>query len=134
MNSFERSLEDMQGKLFELSGERGYDSASFIKAFMTSQIAADLDSDFDFMHWCGKEYIMARIEDELSASLKKDGEVYDGDTLYWIGYLYRAWHFYTGESSKAIHKQAPAKELNSLFLAYHCMDVKMAIDRLKEER
>ena len=34
--SLQLTLCDTQGKLFELSGERGYDSESFIKAFMTT--------------------------------------------------------------------------------------------------
>ena len=37
----------MQGKLFEMSREKGYDSENFISAFMTTQIADDLDADFN---------------------------------------------------------------------------------------
>ena len=44
--SLQLTLCDTQGKLFELSGERGYDSEAFIKAFMTTDISKDMDKDF----------------------------------------------------------------------------------------
>lgn len=40
---------DTQGQLFELSAKRGYSSETFIKVFMTSTIAAELDKDFHHM-------------------------------------------------------------------------------------
>ena len=44
-----RSLSQMQGALFEMSGSEGFDSETFIKVFMNSKISEGLDSDFDFM-------------------------------------------------------------------------------------
>lgn len=125
-------LSDMQGKLFEMSREKGYDSEKFISAFMKSQIARDLDSEFNHIQWAGKEYIMERIENELESELVLGGEVYDRETLYWTGYVYRMWHFYTNEKSKDIYKQANAKTMKKTYYAYHTMSVEMAIDRLKE--
>ncbi len=130
--ALQSSLSDMQGQLFEMSIEKGLDSDSFVKAFMTSDIARDLDSEFNHMQWAGKEYIMERILDELKDKLKIGGETYDRETLYWMGYVYRRWHFYTGESSKEIYRQAPTKTMRVTYLAYHTMSVEMAIDRLKE--
>jgi hypothetical protein len=131
--SFQTSLADMQGKLFELSGKKGYSSETFIRIFMNSQIAVGLDDEFDFMQWAGKEYIMEKLEDENAAELKTSGEIYDRETLYWAGYLYRRWHFYTGETSRRIYRQADAKTVNSVYPAYHCLDVEMAVDRLKDD-
>lgn len=126
------ALTDMQGQLFEMSAQKGLDSEAFIKAFMLSDVARDLDSEFNHMQWAGKEYIMERILDELSDQLKTGGEIYDDETLYWTGYVYRRWHFYTGESSKAIFRQAPAKTMRVTYFPYHTMSVELAIDRLKE--
>ena len=126
------TLSEMQGKLFELSGARGYDSEKFIKCFMNSNIAAGLDSDFDYMQWSGKEYIFERLIEEHADELILGGNIYDGETLFWIGYLYRYWHFYTGESSKAIYRAVKARALNSCYYAYHTLDIEHAIDRLKE--
>ena len=39
MNELQIKMCDIQGRLFELSGANGYDSVSFIKAFMTSEVA-----------------------------------------------------------------------------------------------
>ncbi len=130
--SIELTLCDTQGQLFVLAAEQGYSSETFIKAFMTSQVSKDMDKEFHHIQWAGKSYILSRMEEELSDMLSKDGEIYDKETLYWIGYIYRYWNFYTGESSKEIYKQAPAKTMNVVCLMYHTMSPEMAIDRLKE--
>lgn len=130
--SLQLTLCDTQGKLFELSGERGYDSESFIKAFMTTDISKDMDKDFHHVQWAGKEYIMSRMEDENSNAINNNGLVFDNETLYWTGYIYRYWNIYTGESSKDIYKQAPAKTMQTVYLMYHTMSPELAIDRLKE--
>ena len=130
--SLQLTLCDTQGKLFELSGERGYDSESFIKAFMTTDVSKDMDKDFHHVQWAGKEYIMSRMEDENPDAIDSNGIVFDNETLYWTGYIYRYWNIYTGESSKDIYKQAPVKTMQTVYLMYHTMSPELAIDRLKE--
>ena len=129
-----RSLSQMQGSLFEMSGREGYDSDTFIRIFMKSKIVEGLDSDFDFTQWAGKEYIMERMKEEYPEGFSQNGIVFDSETLYWSGYLYRYWHFYTGESSKDIYKQANAQTVNTMYYGYHTLDIEMAIDRLKEAK
>ncbi len=131
-DSLQSALSDMQGQLFEMSIDKGLDSETFIKVFMLSDIADDLDSEFNHMQWAGKEYIMERILDELKDKLEMGGETYDRETMYWMGYVYRRWHYYSGENSKEIYKQAPAKTMQIIYFPYHTMSVEMAIDRLKE--
>ena len=80
--SLQLTLCDTQGKLFELSGERGYDSESFIKSFMTTDISKDMDKDFHHVQWAGKEYIMSRMEDENPDAIDSNGIVFDNETLY----------------------------------------------------
>ena len=128
LNSLQMALCDTQG----LAAERGYASETFIKAYMTSAVAADMDKEFHHIQWAGKAYILSRMEDELADQLVKVGEIYDKEALYWMGYIYRYWHFYTGESSREIYKQASAKTMNVVYLMYHTMSPEMAIDRLKE--
>ena len=129
--SLQYSLANMQGKLFELSADEGFDSECFIKLFMTSSIAAKLDSEFDFLQWAGKEYIFEKMKAELGDSLIKSKSVYDKETLFWIGYVYRLWHFYTNESSKAIFKKASARKMNVSYLNFHTMGVELAIETLR---
>ena len=132
LDVFEMTLCDMQGKLFEMSASEGYSSEAFIKTFMQSKTAADLDMVFNHMQWAGQGYIIDRLKEENVSTLVKDATLYDNETLYWSGYLYRYWHFYTGESSKEIYKQAPANVMRSMYLMYHTMSPEMAIDRLKD--
>lgn len=130
--SLQLALCDTQGKLFELSGELGYSSEVFVKGFMTSDVSKDMDKDFHHVQWAGKEYIMSRMKEEIPACISDDGIVFDNETLYWMGYIYRYWNIYTGESSKEIYKQAPAKTMQTVYLMYHTMSPEVAIDRLKE--
>ena len=39
--------------------------------------------------------------------------------MYWAGYVYRYWHYVTGESSRKIYRQAPAKTMNVNYLMFH---------------
>lgn len=52
--------------------------------------------------------------------------------MYWIGYTYRYWHYYTGESSREIYQTADGETMLSCWAGFHTLDVEMAIDDLKE--
>ena len=129
--SLKLALCEMQAELFVQSREKGYASESFIKTFMNSDVAEDLDMPFNHMQWAGAHYLMSRIEEEHGDALQF-GDCYDTETLYWAGYLYRYWHIYKQESSREFYKQAPAKTMQIVWLMYHTMSPEMAIDRLKE--
>ena len=130
--ALKHTLSEMQGKLFELSGIKGYDSEKFIKAFMNSEIARGLDSEFDYMQWAGKEYIFEKMTEDYPEGCAEGGIVYDDETLYWTGYIYRYWNFYTGETSKTIYRTADAKTMNEAYLGFHTLDIEAAIDRLRK--
>ena len=49
MNDIQLKLCDIQGGLFELSGKNGFESCSFIEAFMLSDTAKALDSTYNRM-------------------------------------------------------------------------------------
>ena len=132
MDRLELQLCDIQGRLFELSGRNNYDSECFIKAFMLSDTAKRLDMKYNRLQWVGEEYLLEEIIDESNSSIPVNNNIYNNEILYWTGYIYRYWHFYTGESSKQIYKQAPAKIMNSSYLMFHTMDPSMTIDDLKE--
>ena len=130
MDGLQLKLCDIQGRLFELSGSNDYDSVTFIKAFMTGEVAKGLDSKFNRMQWAGEEYLLAEIAD--NAELTKGGTVYDKEVLYWTGYLYRFWHFATDEDSKDIYRQAPAETMSRNWLIFHTLAPEVAIEDLKE--
>ena len=126
-----RQLCDIQGRLFELALKNKYDCPAFIKTFMNSQAAAALDDIYDRLQWAGEEYVLEELEDEAKG-LEKAGIIYNKEVMYWIGYIYRYWHYYTNEDSREIYKIADAKTMNDCWLGFHTLDVEMAIDDLKD--
>ena len=132
INQLQLKLCDIQGRLFELSAEKGYDSAAFVKAFMTSDIAKNLDSKYNRMQWAGEEYLLDEIISANPDMASSAGKVFSADVIYWIGYIYRYWHFYTGEDSVKIYKQAPVETMKRNYMMFHTMDPTLAIENLKE--
>lgn len=126
-----RQLCDIQGRLFELAVKNGLDSPAFMETFMNSRTAAALDDVYDRLQWAGEEYILEELDDE-AGGLKKAGVIYSTEVMYWAGYTYRYWHYYTGESSRDIYKMAGAETMSECWLGFHTLDVEMAIDDLKE--
>ncbi len=131
LNSQQFGLCDIQGRLFELARKNGYDCKNFIEKFMNSKTAAALDESYDRLQWAGEEYILEELIDEVGG-LGKAGTVYHNEIMYWSGYTYRYWRYYTGESSKEIYKIADAQTMAECYPGFHTIDVEMAIDRLKE--
>ena len=132
MDELQLKLCDIQGRLFELSAAKKLPSAAFIKAFMTSDTAKGLDSSYNRMQWMGEEYLLEEVISNAGDILSGGGEVYKNDVMYWIGYIYRYWHFYTGESSAKILRQAPAATMKRNYMMFHTMDPVIAIEDLKE--
>lgn len=132
MDELQLKLCDIQGRLFELSGEQNLPSAAFIRAFMTSETARELDSRYNRAQWMGEEYLLEEVRTCHTDALNVQGETYSKDILYWIGYLYRYWHFYTGEDSAKIIRQAPVETMRRNYMMFHTMDPAVAIEDLKE--
>ena len=131
MTSIELQLCDIQGRLFKLSAQRGISSAEFIKVFMKSATAKALDSTYNRMQWAGEEYLLEEVIDEAGDSFEKPGEVYSEGLIYWIGYIYRYWHYVTEESSKEIYKQAQAKVMKQYYARLYMMTPEDVIEILK---
>ena len=130
LTGFERQLCDIQGRLFELSLEKGLASADFIQKFMTSQTCGFLDMPYDRLQWAGEEYILENLLEETKV-LTGDTQ-YNKEVLFWTGYVYRYWHLLIGELSRDIYVQADAEQMNECYLGFHALDVSMAIEDLKE--
>lgn len=126
-----RQLCDIQGRLFELVAKNRYDCPAFIEAFMNSKTAASLDDVYDRLQWAGEEYILEELDEEV-CGLRKAGIAYSAEIMYWMGYAYRYWHYYTNECSCEIYSIANAKTMSECWLGFHTLDVEMAIDDLKE--
>ena len=132
MNELQLKLCDIQGRLFELSADKHYGSAVFIKKFMNSTVAKALDSTYNRMQWAGEEYLLEEIIAASNSEITSTGEVFSKDVLSWIGYIYRYWHYYTGEESSKIYKQAPVEVMKRNYMMFHTMSPSLAVEDLKE--
>lgn len=113
-----------QAGLFVRSAEKGYDSETFIDAFMESMCAADMDRPEDMNNWMGVDYAMDMFEDEALEKLVNGigipgREVWDPSVLEWIGYIYRHWSIAMGMSSREIHAIADAGAMRRAWDLYH---------------
>jgi len=131
MDSLQLKMCDIQGRLFELSRKACYDSGPFISAFMRSKLAKSLDSVYNRMQWSGEEYLLEELESEVP-NLPVTGAMYEKEMLFWIGYLYRYWHYLTGESSKEIYRQANENTMKRNYMMFHTLEPEIAVQDLKE--
>ena len=131
LSKLEIQLCDIQGRLFKLSVRRGISSAEFVKVFMKSATAKALDSTYNRMQWAGEEYLLEEVIDEAGDRFNKPGEIYTEEMIYWIGYIYRYWHYMTGESSKEIYKQAPVKVMKQNYAKFYMMTPEEATEQIK---
>lgn len=123
---------DIQGRLFELSSIQGYDSEKFVCSFMKSEVAKSLDSKYNRMQWAGEEYLLEELIDEYKDEIKCNENTISSEIMYWIGYIYRYWHYYKNESSVKIYRQANFKTMKRNYMMFHTMDPEVAIDDLIE--
>ncbi len=132
LNAIELAVTQAQANIFEKTGAMELDSENFIRFFMNSETCRQLDMNYSHMCFAGEAYIMEELLDEGKNRIIKSSDTFSGDELHWIGYIYRYWHYYTGESSAEIYKQADAKALKAVYPAYHTLDCRLAVDRIKE--
>lgn len=132
MDALGLKLCDVQGRLFELFSDTEYNAESLVRAFMSGDMAKNLDSEYNRMQWAGEEYLLEELIATSKDKLSLKRESISKDILFWAGYVYRYWHLYTGEESFKIYKQAPLKTMIINYMMFHTMDVEMAIDDLKE--
>jgi len=92
--------------------------------------AKALDSTYNRMQWAGEEYLLEEVIDEAGDRFKKPGAIYAEELIYWIGYIYRYWHYVTGESSKEIYKQSPVKVMSQNYERLYMMTPEDIIERL----
>ena len=62
MDLIQLKLCDIQGRLFELSLQAGYDSEYFMKQFMRSRVSRDLDSEYNRMQWQKKNIFWKNLQ------------------------------------------------------------------------
>lgn len=119
-----------QAALFESLDRRNVDALPFIKAFMNSQAAAGLDADYDRMQWAGNQYVFEEVMDEFGLKADPNCSRYNTEALFYAGWIYRYWHFKTGESSKDIYRQVNEREILDSY-GLHVESNDLAVEDLK---
>lgn len=132
MTDFDLKLCDVQGRLFVLSATHGYGSEKFVKAFMKSETAKELDSRYNCKQCFGEEYLFDEVIGRAGNIFNEMDEIYSSNCIYWIGYIYRYWHYVTGEASKEIYKQASVKIMKQNYVRLYTMTPREVIEVLKE--
>ncbi|MCD8286024.1 MAG: hypothetical protein LUD50_02205 [Clostridia bacterium] len=118
--------------MFEIFWVIPYDTEELVKTFMNGDIAEGMDDIYNHYQWAGEAYLFEEfLHSNPDAFIPKTKE-YDKEALYWMGYIYRFWHLYTGENSKEIYKQAPFRTMCDHYYIFHTMAPQLAIDNLKE--
>lgn len=123
-------LSRIQGQIFEESVDSGFDSFKFINYFMNGKTAWHLDLPRHKTSWCGKGYIIDEFLHDTKVPL---GKTWDKDFMYWIGYIYRFWHYYTGEKSKEIYEIGNPNIMMRLYPRLCGMPAKEAIRVILQE-
>ena len=132
LSQFERQLCSVQGKMFKLSAKKNLSSKEFIDFYMQSNTARFFDLPYDRTQWLGEENLLYDIIEE-NPNLEK-GNVYDTESLFWIGYTYRYWHFLTKQDSKMIGSKCNAEMMHTLYPAYHTLDCRQDTERILESK
>ena len=121
----------MQARLFASLSSRRIGAKEFIRAFMNSRAAEGLDAPYDRMQWAGEEYIYKTVVQEAGLKPSTTRRRYNRDALFYAGYIYRYWHYLTGESSRAIYRQADENQILRSY-GYHTESNELAIADLKD--
>ena len=125
---------DLQGEAFERSLQAHSTSSEiFIRRFMNSGVAKELDNASILQTNLQAKDILDRIEEEYGRS--DYGSVkFSSEEMYWIGYIYRFYSFTYDKTSVQAYKTVKPKELRGLYLPYHSMDPAQAVDRILEAK
>lgn len=132
LNIYESILCDFTGRVFCIAQDSELDLLSFMSGFLNSEVAEQMDKDDYLVGRCGPYYLFDVIQDEVNAPKRSEGTtIYGKATLSWVGYMYRAWNYVTGESSRDIAKICPPTRMLNAWFAGHTMDPELVIEDIK---
>lgn len=130
LDSFQLQQCEHQAHLFESLDRRNVDAKPFIRAYMNSKAVEGLDADYDRMQWAGEQYIFEEVMEEAGLKSDPNCERYNTEALFYAGWIYRYWHYMTGESSKEIFRQADEDEILGSY-GLHIEANELAVEDLK---
>jgi hypothetical protein len=123
---------ETQGLIFTLAIDMGFDDDDFVEKYMNSRFCnVEMDALYSYFQ-------MAEPEDSMDYVLKevqptKNSKHYDGDAMYWVGYMYRYIHLRLGISSDTIYRSLPLKDMLIFYVGMHTQDEEFFLDVIQEE-
>lgn len=130
-------LSEYQGKLFEKSTKLNCSSAIFIRRFLHSNLLKKLDSN-------NPSAFSLDVSEGINSIITQFGdtdygkEKFPGNTMFWIGYMYRYISYTREVSTKFIMQLFSYKQMKYVYFTYHtqdpewCVKSLLAINQLKE--
>ena len=98
---------------------------------MRSDLAARIDRGGQLAETASTSALVSSVEIEYDAH-DYGSTRYTPNELYWMGYVYRAWCFAYGQTSKRVYALAGARKMRALYYPYHTLDPLDAVDRIRE--
>ena len=124
-------LAEYQGKLFEKSTELNCSSGIFLRRFLHSELLDQLDKNCPSL-------LTLDVAEGIDSILKQFGntdygkEKYPGNTMFWMGYLYR-YVSYTREcSTRFIVQVFPYRQIKDVYYSFHTQDPEWCVQNLLE--
>lgn len=122
---------DKMGLMFKNSVKMRIDSKKFVKYFMSSSIAASIGSDEAYFKSLSKDSITDMFLAEAFFNKPPKGITLDSQMMYWTGYLYAFWHFYTSETFTMIYRQIPIDIICDVYEACYSLPTESVVRKLK---
>ena len=123
-------LSRIQGEIFEETVNEGFNSLEFIERFMNGKTAWHLDLPRHKTSWCGKGYIIDEFFRETDVPF---GKTLNKNLMFWMGYIYRYWHYLTGQSSREIYGAAHPLKMQTLYPRLSGMPSREAVQVILSE-
>lgn len=124
MDKLGHSLSTLQANIFEKSVEKGLPSFFFIKSFMVSDLARDLDE----LNLESAGLTEIEIFDVVKSNIKiKRGKLVSYPIMRFLGYFYRSASYLYKLSSKFLYKNIPPKILIESYDSLHALPIEEAI-------
>ena len=102
----------------------------FIRRFLHSELLKRLDTN-------NPSLLSLDVNEGINSISEQFGETDYGEikfspgALFWIGYMYRYWHLYTGFGSTKIIRMTPVDTMKRNYTMFHTMDPVVALRILR---
>lgn len=122
---------EYQAKLFEKSLELDCSTPIFMRRFMKSSLARELDKNESALVSLDINEGLQSINEEYGES--NYGKIkFSHNSIFWIGYMYRYISYTRNESTEFIMKTFDYNLLNEVYYAFHTQDPEWVVESLLE--